>query len=88
VLGEQHQLIDDYRAQHQQLRAPQPFHRHRRAPLKDVLEQAIKRFKRLGTQLMEEMPHLYAVIVVGVRPRRVATNARSDCSHRWRISGA
>jgi hypothetical protein len=43
VLIEQHQLINDDRAQREQLRALQALHRHLRAPLKNGLEQAIER---------------------------------------------
>src|SRR2546430_17017674 len=68
MLIEQCQLVNDNRTQRQQLRAPQAFHWHLGAPLKDVLEQALERFNGLGAQLMEDASHLYPVIVVGIRP--------------------
>jgi hypothetical protein len=58
VLLEQRQLMHDNRPQSQQLRAPQAFDWHLRAPLKDGLEQAIEPFNGLGTKLMENPAHL------------------------------
>jgi hypothetical protein len=66
VLIEHHPLIHDDRASRQQRRAPLSLHWHLRAPLKDVLEQAMARFNRLGPQLMEDASHLDSVIVVGM----------------------
>jgi len=68
MLIEQHQLINDNGAQRQQLRAPQAFHWHLCAPLKDILEQTLEQFNGLRTGLMENMPHLHSVIVVGICP--------------------
>src|SRR2546430_6304964 len=68
MLIEQYPLVNDNRTQRQQLRAPQAFHWHLGAPLKDVLEQALERFNGLGAPLMEDASHLYPVIVVGIRP--------------------
>ena len=68
MLIEQHQLINDNGAQRQQLRAPQAFHWHLCAPLKDILEQTLEQFNGLRTGLMENTPHLHSVIVVGICP--------------------
>jgi hypothetical protein len=91
VLIEQHQLIPDYRAQRQQLRAPQPFHRHLHAPFKDILEQTVERFNSLGPQFMEDPPHLYAVIVVGICPapgrHQRTVGLLAPLVHRWGMIG-
>jgi hypothetical protein len=68
VLREPRHLRHDNRAQGQQLRAPQPLHRHGRAPFNDVLEPGIERVNRLRPQLRQDASPLYPVGLVGVRP--------------------
>jgi hypothetical protein len=88
VLIEQHQLINDDRAQREQLRALQALHRHLRAPLKNGLEQAIERFNGLRTQFMEDTPYFHAIIVVRGGPTPGCHQGPLACSHRLRTSGA
>ncbi|HEY7491701.1 MAG TPA: hypothetical protein VIH59_11410 [Candidatus Tectomicrobia bacterium] len=64
----QDQLIDDYRAQRQQLRPPPAFEGHSHAPLTAGLAQAIERFNGLRARFVEPLAHFGAAIAVGIRP--------------------
>src|SRR5258708_20487747 len=66
MLIEQHQLIEQHGPQRQELAAAQALDRHLAAPLKDVLEQAIERFDRLGAQLMKYPSDFDSAIGMGI----------------------
>jgi hypothetical protein len=52
MLVEQNQLVDENRAQGQQLRTSQAFERHLGVPAKNRLEQIVEGFNGLRTEFM------------------------------------
>ena len=66
-LIQQDQLIEQYRAQHDQLRPFQAFDRHLTIPLEYVLGLAVDGFHRLMTQQMEDTTDVDTRIGVWVR---------------------
>ena len=57
-LIQQDQLIQQNRAQYEQLSAAQAFDGHLTTPFEHILEQAVERLNRLRTQFVKDASHL------------------------------
>src|SRR5215207_6489699 len=68
MLIEQDQLIEQHGSERQELAAAQALDGHLAAPLKEVLEEAIEGFDRLGAQLMKDPPDFDPAIGMGIGP--------------------
>ena len=72
-LIEQDELIKHHGAESQELAAVQAFDWHLPAPFKEVFEQAVERFDRLGAQFVKDPPDFNSAIGV-----RIGATARGD----------
>jgi hypothetical protein len=68
MLIEQDKLIKQHGAERQELAAAQAFDGHLSAPFKEILEQAVERFDRLGAQFVKDAADFYAAIGVRIGP--------------------
>src|SRR5262245_45072761 len=68
MLIEQDKLIQQHGAERQELAAAQAFDGHLSAPFKEVLEQAVEWFDRVGAQLVKDTPDFNAAIGVRISP--------------------
>jgi hypothetical protein len=68
MLIEQDQLIEQHGPEGQELAATQALDGHLPTPRKEVLEQAIEGFDRLGAQLVKDAADFNPTIGMGIRP--------------------